>query len=245
MGDWMKVNRTSIYGTKASVFRYLPWGRSTTKGKKLYLHVFDWPEDGKLSVPGLLSEVSQAYLLADKKPLPVEKVEGDLVVNVPTTAPDPIASVVVLEVTGRVKVDTIIRPRSDGSIVLLARDADCQGEKVEYHVGHGTRLGDYIHHWSEKDDTVSWRFQSKEKATYDVEITYASPTKGGEFQVLIGRRKMEATIKKTGGWNDFKKDVIGSIRMNRPGKRKVTIQPVKIVGDGLMNFKSIKLIPKK
>ncbi len=32
---------------------------------RLYLHIFDWPADGQLLVPGLLSKVHKAYLLAD------------------------------------------------------------------------------------------------------------------------------------------------------------------------------------
>src|SRR5690606_37704290 len=68
MGDWMKVNGETIYATSASPFkRQLRWGRCTTKsnGKAttLYLHIFDWPEDGKLLLPGLKNRVRSAALL--------------------------------------------------------------------------------------------------------------------------------------------------------------------------------------
>ena len=56
IGKWMKTNSESIYGTTASPFENIPWGRCTKKDAgngitQLYLHVFDWPEDGKLEVP--------------------------------------------------------------------------------------------------------------------------------------------------------------------------------------------------
>jgi len=65
MGKWLNINGESIYGTTASQFENLKWGRSTTKPQKLYFHVFDWPSDGKLLVPGLLTEVESAYLIVE------------------------------------------------------------------------------------------------------------------------------------------------------------------------------------
>lgn len=101
MGQWMKVNSESIYGTTASPIGALPWGRCTAKPGKLYLHVFDWPKYGRLKVPDLRSEVKKAYLLADKKrrSLAVNRLdENQLVVSVPEKAPDAINTVVVLEI---------------------------------------------------------------------------------------------------------------------------------------------------
>lgn len=99
IGEWMKVNSESIYGTTASPLGKLPWGRCTAKPGKLYLHVFDWPEDGTLQVPGLKSKVTNAYLLADEthRALAVKSKGRDRVITVPGEAPDKINSVVVLE----------------------------------------------------------------------------------------------------------------------------------------------------
>jgi len=106
MGKWTKLNGEAIYGTTASPFKKLAWGRCTQKPGKLYLHVFDWPKDGKLVVPGLKSKVKEAYLLSDPKEKELAvTVEGDnVVVAVGEKAPDPIASVVVLEIKGAVEV---------------------------------------------------------------------------------------------------------------------------------------------
>jgi alpha-L-fucosidase len=101
VGLWMKVNGDSIYGTSASPLDATPsWGRATQKGSRLYLHVFDWPADGKLMVNGLSATVKQAYLLSDPKraPLDFARVNPlDVSVNVPSVAPDKNDSVVVLE----------------------------------------------------------------------------------------------------------------------------------------------------
>ena len=97
VGKWMKTNGEAIYGTTASPFSYLPWGRCTQKGNKLYLHVFEWPKDGKISLP-LLTTISKAYLLSDpKKSIPVKKSKTQNSITLTGNAPDKIASVVVIE----------------------------------------------------------------------------------------------------------------------------------------------------
>jgi alpha-L-fucosidase len=100
IGKWMKVNSESIYGTTASPLGEVPWGRCTSKAGKLYLHVFDWPANGKLEVSGLKNKVKKAYLLADKKEakLPVEQMSKEkIVITVPSKASDTIDTVIVLE----------------------------------------------------------------------------------------------------------------------------------------------------
>ncbi len=99
IGQWMKVNGESIYGTTAGPFKTpLPWGRATAKGHRLYLHVFNWPATGTLSVPGFTERVTRAFLLgAPQTALAVSPVADGLQITVPGTAPDPIATVIVVE----------------------------------------------------------------------------------------------------------------------------------------------------
>ena len=110
IGEWMKENGESIYGTTASPFRSLPWGRCTKKeiegGTRLYLHVFNWPADGKLAVPGLLSEPKKAYALKDndKNPLQWSRKEDAIVLTLENKFRDPINTVVVLETEGEAEV---------------------------------------------------------------------------------------------------------------------------------------------
>jgi alpha-L-fucosidase len=100
MGRWLRVNGEAIYGTSAGPFPALTWGRCTRKGRTLYLHVFDWPKDGLLRVP-LKNKIRRAYLLADRHRALACSPSGDaLQIQVPATAPDPVASVVALQVEG-------------------------------------------------------------------------------------------------------------------------------------------------
>ncbi|MCZ6493252.1 MAG: alpha-L-fucosidase, partial [Planctomycetota bacterium] len=107
IGDWMRVNGESIYGAGPSVFGGLEWGRCTTKPGKLYLHVFDWPSDGELHVPGLKNNVTSAHILGWANDIAVDRSNrgDDWIVHVPSDAPDPIATVIVLQIEGEPMVE--------------------------------------------------------------------------------------------------------------------------------------------
>ena len=109
-GTWLKVNGEAVYGTHAGPFKtQLTWGRCTQKatpeGTTLYLTVFDWPEDGKLFIPGLKNKIVDAYLLKDhssNKHRHLKTVTNDngVTISVSSKAPDKIASVIVLKIKG-------------------------------------------------------------------------------------------------------------------------------------------------
>jgi alpha-L-fucosidase len=102
IGKWMSVNSESIYGTTASPFEGLSWGRCTRKelnnGRtRLYLHVFDWPPDGKLVVPLAAKGAATARLLATGEQLDLTSTPDQISISVPQKAADDIATVIVLD----------------------------------------------------------------------------------------------------------------------------------------------------
>jgi alpha-L-fucosidase len=107
IGKWMKTNGESIYGTQASPFSQLSWGRCTQKttvsGCILYLHVFDWPANGKLELSGVLNTPQKAFLLSDpaRAQLEVTRNNDALVITLPSIAPDTANSVIALYLQGK------------------------------------------------------------------------------------------------------------------------------------------------
>jgi alpha-L-fucosidase len=127
IGKWMKINSEAIYGTQASPFEKLDWGRCTQKklaagsagtgfkqnaagpfegsrGKsgagvtRLYFSVYNWPANGQLVIPGLANRPVRAFLLAGHAPLKFTAANNRITVNVPAAAPDEAASVVALDI---------------------------------------------------------------------------------------------------------------------------------------------------
>ena len=107
MGQWMKVNGEAVYGTKASPWGLFEWGRCTKKetkdGTSLYYSVFSWPADGMLSVPAFSNKIVSAKLIATGASLKTKTSGGRLTITVPPTAPDAIATVIKIDVKGKVE----------------------------------------------------------------------------------------------------------------------------------------------
>jgi alpha-L-fucosidase len=101
-GAWLAKNGDAIYGTTASPLPQAPaWGRVTQKknaeGTRIYLHVFNWPADGRLVVPGLRGAIAAADLLAGGTPVhATSTTDGVVIAGLPANAPDPISSTIVL-----------------------------------------------------------------------------------------------------------------------------------------------------
>src|SRR5262249_36796970 len=110
VGTWMRINGEAIYGTTASPLKTIPaWGRVTKKvtpdGATVYLHIFNWPADGKLLVPGLHNEIESAAVLASGERQQATTGAEGATISLPTKAPDPIVSVIALKLKGAPKVD--------------------------------------------------------------------------------------------------------------------------------------------
>jgi alpha-L-fucosidase len=248
IGAWMKVNQEAIYGTTASPFKKLPWGRCTQKPGKLYLHVFDWPKDGRLVVP-LANRVNRAYLLAERNttltvaPGPAET--GGLVVNVPQAAPDAHATVVVLEIAGQPEVTALapaITQAADGTLTLKAEDAEIIGRtaRLETKAGGVPNIG----FWSNVKDRVEWTAKITRPGTFAVEVHYAcAPNCGGQYALVAGNQKLEVSVAPTKDWSDFVTAKIGQLKLESAGPVTFTVQPLKRQGEGLMNLRSVKLTP--
>jgi alpha-L-fucosidase len=104
VGAWMRVNGDSIYGTTASPFGRLPWGRCTAKARgansSLFLHIFDWPEDGRLRLPGLGNEIVSAIFLDGAAPAKVTHDGTDVILSFSGDMPDELATVLELRLKG-------------------------------------------------------------------------------------------------------------------------------------------------
>ena len=71
MGEWLRANGETIYGTTAGDIPAQDWGMTTRKGDRLFVHIFNC-KDKELTLP-LNSKVKKAFTYSDKQPVKFQK----------------------------------------------------------------------------------------------------------------------------------------------------------------------------
>lgn len=163
VGLWVKVNEEAIFGSGLNPFNRLDWGRASTGDQKIYLHVYDWPTDNKLLVPGLTNSVTQAYAMADPgTPLAVAVAGEDKVVDVATVTQDPSLTILVVEYEGELAIlPRRSMPDESGILVLPGNEA----------IQHG-KYGRKSYRSMLKDFYRSWKIELPAAGSYTAEIIY-------------------------------------------------------------------------
>ncbi|UPK71179.1 alpha-L-fucosidase [Chitinophaga filiformis] len=245
IGAWMQTNGESIYGTSASPLPLQPWGESTRKGNRLYLHVFDWPERGLLYVGGLKSNIRKAWLLADRqqKALMVKRVnDRDITIVLPAKASDSMNSVIVLDMED-VKTDSI-RVLDSNSLpnVLRAFDGTLHGGGFLY--GDGKAPKYYVYNWTKPDQYVSWTFRLTAPARFRTNIKYAADSTTGEnkFIVTVNGKTLIGKTQAVSSADKIMTQSLGDLSLPA-GVHTLSIRPGEITGKELMKLFEITLVP--
>ncbi len=247
IGAWMSVNGEAIYGTTASPFFKLPWGRCTQKatdnGTTLYLHVFDWPSNGQLDVMDLKSDVASVKLLANGNDLQYKMDENGLTITVPETAPDPVNTVLVVETIGELRVDSNMPKQDGGSIVLPAPLAFIHNRGYSMKTGLSDKTANaFVTDWESDRTYLEWMFEATSPGSFEVMAELACEDKS-QLNIKVGESEENATIKKTGGMESFKKVSLGTITINEAGRHVIEMRPVRDKWSPI-NLKNLTLVQK-
>jgi len=243
IGKWMDRNGESIYGTTASTLPLQSWGVSTLKANKLYLHVFNYPADGKLYVGGLKSDYGKIYLLADpEKQLSAKRLnEKDVLIDLPGKITDKVNAVIVLELNNKLLTDSIrfIAPNIP-DVRLLAFDAIQHGKGFGFGDGKTNRY--YVDGWKSVQQSLSWKVRLAKEDHYNVVIKYlAGETNGGTFKLIIDKNTAFDFTVEPNSDNTVITKKLSEIAL-REGVHEITIQPTTITKQELMKLLEIQLI---
>ncbi|MCS7315624.1 MAG: alpha-L-fucosidase [Bryobacterales bacterium] len=95
IGQWLRENGDSIYGTRGGPVPPRPWGVTTRKGSKVYVHVLDWPDEW-LALPEIPG-VRTARAFPAGTPVTLRRFEGSLLLRLTPQIRNPVDTIVVLE----------------------------------------------------------------------------------------------------------------------------------------------------
>jgi alpha-L-fucosidase len=232
IGKWMDKNSESIYGTTASPFFKLFWGRCTKKktenGYNLYLHVFDIPENKKITVPGLKNDVLSASMLANNREVSFEDTGEDIIISMPDLETDPYNTVIKLEISGEPDVISNIPKEDINGIIRLP---------AAYSFIHNRGYGDqaelsdltenaHISNWVDPGTRLEYMFSVENPGEFEVFIYGATPGDQVNLDFQMEDLSTRFAFKGTGDISVFEERKLGTITLNKKGLLVLTINPV-------------------
>ncbi len=254
VGAWMRVNGDAIRGTTASPFARLAWGRATRDRDVLYLHVWEWPVDGRLVVP-MTGEVRGARVLGGgvvERFGPSADDGGRLVLELPGGPVDPACTVVRLELSGEgadavAPSPFLVFPSASGVATLTPHDATLEGPQIR--VERVGVIGDVRHnigYWLDPKATASWPvgIGATQGGRFRVEIDLACKDESAgaevEFEVEGGAGVLSLTVPATGGWQEYRTVVLGEVAVPM-GSHRAILRAKSKPGEAVVNVREVRL----
>ena len=195
-------------------------------------------------MPGLRNEVRGAVLMESGEQVEVTRDDEGLVLSLPTAAPDPVVSIVRLDVAGALDVDPItLRQGPDGRIVLdvlyaeLSNPGYGQQAQVEE---QGGRLN--IGYWLDARSWAQWTFQVTRPGTFVVTTEVAAPAKSALRWGVDGELR-PATLEPTGSYDVFRRIELGRVTIDAAGRHVLAVHPVAEAWQAI-NLRALELTPQ-
>ncbi len=96
MGAWLAKYGESIYGTRGGPIAPQPWGVTTRKGNKIYVHLLS-PSTGTLVLPRMDRKITRATLMESGEAVKTQPEGQGTLIFLPGSANDPVDNIIVLE----------------------------------------------------------------------------------------------------------------------------------------------------
>jgi alpha-L-fucosidase len=256
VGQWLKVNGEAIYGTTAGFINPQPWGLTTAKPGKLYLHVFERPKNGQIFIPGM-HQINKAYLLANKQPLTFVKTNGGISVKLPYLIDESNTVIAIIYPGKPVKLDadapvTISNQYSNNA--LDAVNAHTSGKTQIKSITYSHYFGDWKHtpclvEMASVTDGATFKTNVTTTCDYKVTLEYAcTPAQAKQEGVVnFNGKDYQFETLPTSDYESHKpllfiKQTIAITTITKPGLYQLNIRPLRN-GTELFKLKTIWLEP--
>ncbi|WP_205618105.1 alpha-L-fucosidase [Neotamlana sedimentorum] len=231
-GQWIKKYPQVIYDAGSSPWGHaLSWGDVTTKGNSMFLSILKWPQDGKLYLPGLRTEIISAEILGTTKfgEISFKKENDWTVFDLPYQPADDLVSVIELKLNGDAETASVnknhgIYPNVETELLSEFAEVTNAEKKEEKWM---EKFGEWKHvkqvsKW-EDNSKAEWTVNVLEPGYYYIDLRYK-----GEGRLVwktvtdegIKIQNQQAATKK------FDNYPMGIIEFKTPGQHTVSVSLV-------------------
>lgn len=257
VGKWVHAHEDAIEGTDPTPFGSLAWGECTMRGNTLFLHVFNWPGDGRLIVPGLKTKVKSARLESGAK-LPIKTKADSVEISLPPQRPAVLIPVVTVELAAPAEASREHFVLNGFRNELKTGEAEltgCERAKVDWM----EKFGDWKHAeclsgWKGENSSAAWEFRTIEPGSFYLDVEYTCPAKDdySEWRVrcddtdltfpLIDTGEREKREAFGGALPRFRTYRVGIIDFPKPCAQRLTINPTGLAGKDI-RISALRLTP--
>ena len=244
LGDWLKKNGNSIYGSEAFDLRtnLHDWGTLTYKEINhnkhyIFLHVFNWPLNRVLKLTGISSKPKKIYSLSDKEKNSLNFKHKTVLteIKLPKNPFDKYVSVIVIEYDKKpIAIKGLVAESVEGgySLNLENHDFISGNGKIDESKRYGTIPKNIL---VQKKQILKWKIFISEPGEYNVDSSYSfqENNDGGNISFEINDIELKQKFKSTGktvgeplqNWviDNFNSNKLGSFKIKKSGVYQVTL----------------------
>ncbi len=248
VGRWVHANEAAIHGAGPTVFGQLAWGECTTRSNTLYLHVFQWPANRRLILPGLQTQVLTARLSSGEK-VAFNSSSNGVTLTLPNQQPDWLIPVIAIELTGPPAASRDQYVLNDHRQTLEAGTARLKVAR-QTSVSWMEKFGDWKHAdclvgWRGRESSATWEFLTLEPGSFYLDVDYSCPAEDDYSEWYVSAADVGITFplidtgdrpKRSafgGSLPRFRTYRIGVVEFKKPGPQRLTLGPLGSEGAGL------------
>jgi alpha-L-fucosidase len=249
IGAWLGRNGEAVYNTRRSPYDRIPWkGGCTTRtlpdgDSVLYAHLYDWPANRELRLPGLMNAVLSAGLLPDGPNIEAVRQGNSWLLRLPAGPANGVAVVKLLLKDSPVFENPAVEPASNGNLDLPAGLAVLSGKNLRLERQQNSPESN-IGYWTVADDTVAWRLNLPASGQYECVWNMACDPKSAGSMIAIKNGGNEELgrfeVPATGGWGVFRQVRAGTLKLPA-GLTDLRLVPLTKPGPGVVNLRSLSL----